>query len=333
MTLFTETEFQQRCMILLAAMIIDAIWGEPDWLWRHMPHPVVLFGRLIDKTSQRGNQRRFSGRQRRLNGIIAMALSGGIALLAGYMLGLLGPVVEVICLAILLAGHSLHQHVKAVADALARNLDAARRAIGMIVGRRTSEMSAAEICRAAIETDAENLSDGVVAPALWFLIFGLPGLFLYKMINTADSMIGYKNARFYAFGWAAAKCDDVLNFLPARLTGGLIALASIGAGGGIAAAVKSMFADAPKHASPNAGWPEAAMAGGLGIWLAGPRTYGNRMVIADRFNAAGRDARIGDIAAGLRVAQKAQIILAALLLIASWPAMQAIAAHFGLLFG
>ena len=168
MTLFTETEFQQRCIILLAAMIVDAIWGEPDWLWRHMPHPVVLFGRLIDKTSQHGNQRRFSGRQRRLNGIIAMVLSGGIALLAGYMLGLLGPVIEVICLAILLAGHSLHQHVKAVADALACNLDAARRAIGMIVGRRTSEMSAAEICRAAIETDAENLSDGVVAPCLLY---------------------------------------------------------------------------------------------------------------------------------------------------------------------
>jgi adenosylcobinamide-phosphate synthase len=262
-----------------------------------------------------------------------MALSGGIALVAGYMLGLLGPVVEIICLAILLAGHSLHQHVKAVADALARNLDAARRAIGMIVGRRTTGMSAAEICRAAIETDAENLSDGVVAPAIWFLIFGLPGLFLYKMINTADSVIGYKNARFYAFGWSAAKCDDALNILPARLTGWLIALASIGAGGGIAAAVKTMFADAPKHASPNAGWPEAAMAGGLGIWLAGPRTYGNRKVIADRFNAAGRDARIGDIAASLRVAQKAQIILAALLLMAGWPAMQAIAVQFGQLFG
>ena len=240
---------------------------------------------------------------------------------------------EVICLAILLAGHSLHHHVKAVANELACNLDAARRAIGMIVGRRTTEMTAAEMCRAAIETNAENLSDGVIAPAIWFLIFGLPGLFLYKMINTADSMIGYKNAQFYAFGWATAKCDDVLNFLPARLTGGLIALASIGAGGGIANAVKTMFADAPKHASPNAGWPEAAMAGGLGIWLAGPRTYGNRMVIADRFNAAGRDARIGDIAAGLRVAQKAQIILAALLLIAGWPAMQAIAAQLGQLFG
>ena len=332
MTLFTETEFQQRCMILLAAMIIDAIWGEPDWLWRHLPHPVVLFGGLIDKTSQRGNQRRFTGRQRRLNGINAMALSGCIALVAGYMLGLLGLVVEVICLAILLAGHSLHQHVRAVADALARDLDAARRGIGMIVGRRTTGMSAAEICRAAIETDAENLSDGVVAPAIWFLIFGLPGLFLYKMINTADSMIGYKNARFYAFGWAAAKCDDVLNFLPAQLTGWLIALASIGAGGGIAAAVKTMFADAPKHASPNAGWPEAAMAGGLGIWLAGPRTYGNRKVIADRFNAAGRDAQISDIAAGLRVAQKAQIILAALLLMVGWPAMQAITAQFGQLF-
>jgi adenosylcobinamide-phosphate synthase len=332
MTLFTETEFQQRCMILLAAMIIDAIWGEPDWLWRHLPHPVVLFGSLIDQTSQRGNQRRFTGRQRRLNGIIAMALSGGIALVAGYMLGLLGPVVEVICLAILLAGHSLHQHVKAVADELACNLDLARRAIGMIVGRRTTEMTAAEICRAAIETDAENLSDGVIAPAIWFLIFGLPGLFLYKMINTADSMIGYKNERFYAFGWAAAKCDDVLNFLPARLTGGLIALASIGACGGIAAAVKTMFADAPKHASPNAGWPEAAMAGGLGIWLAGPRKYGSRKVIADRFNAAGRNAQIGDIAVGLRVAQNGQIILAALLLIASWPVMQAIAAQFGQLF-
>ena len=316
MTSFIDIGIHQRCLILILAIIIDAIWGEPEWLWHRVPHPVVLFGRLINTATRIGNQSRFQGHRRRLNGIVAVGVCGSFATFTGYALAQFGFIAELVCLSILLAGHSLHQHVKAVADAFDISVKAARQSVGQIVGRNTATMTASQISRAAIETDAENLSDGVIAPAFWFLIFGLPGLFLYKMINTADSMIGYKNAQFYAFGWATAKLDDLANFFPARLTGWLIVIACIGANGGAIAALKTMLSDAVKHASPNAGWPEAAIAGGLGIWLGGSRKYGNRLVIANKFNPSGREVKVTDIYAALKIIKRAQWILGFLLCMA-----------------
>lgn len=196
-----------------------------------------------------------------------MILVGG-ALVLGALLSLLGPVIEVLIAAILLAQKSLVQHVQAVADALRLSVADGRMMVARIVSRDTREMDREEVARAAIESAAENLSDGVVAPAFWFLIGGLPGIIAYKIVNTADSMIGYRTEKYEEFGWAAARLDDILNWIPARLTALLIALSSKRFGGW--GAVRD---DARLHRSPNAGWPEAAMARVLGIALSGPRSY------------------------------------------------------------
>jgi adenosylcobinamide-phosphate synthase len=215
-------------------------------------------------------------------------------------------------LVILLAGRSLDDHIRAVATALDAGLAPARQAVGMIVGRSTADLDEGDIARAAIETGAENLSDGVFAPAFWFLLTGLPGLIAYKIINTADSMIGYRNARYLAFGSGAARLDDLLNLLPARITAGLICVAALFRGR-MLTATRAMLRDGKQHASPNAGWPEAAMAGALDVWLAGPRRYGNRLRAAPRFHETGKDADAAAILSSLRLLALAQIIFAILL--------------------
>lgn len=249
-------------------MVVDAVFGEPAWLWSRLPHPAVLFGRAVQFLDDRLN----TGSACRIRGMFALFILATAGLLAGKLLSVGGPLVEIICAAILLAQRSLVQHVAAVADALRVSPAAARDSVAMIVSRDCRNMTEAQIARSAIESAAENLSDGVIAPAFWFLIAGLPGLILYKVVNTADSMIGYRNARYHAFGWAAARTDDLLNLIPARLTGLMIALLS-----GQRAAWPAIALDARQHKSPNAGWPEAAMARALGIALAGPRSYDGQM--------------------------------------------------------
>ena len=246
------------------ALLLDALFGEPGWLWDRAPHPAILMGRAVGWCDSRLNR----GVARRLKGTVAAALLVLAALGLGAALGQFGPLVETALAAILLAQRSLVQHVRAVADALRLSLGDARRAVALIVGRDTSAMRRGDVARAAIESAAENLSDGVVAPALWFLVGGLPGLLTYKIINTADSMIGHRTARHTEFGWAAARLDDVLNLVPARLTAALIA-----ARYGLLADWPAIVAEARAHRSPNAGWPEAAMARALGVALSGPRTY------------------------------------------------------------
>jgi adenosylcobinamide-phosphate synthase len=215
---------------------------------------------------------------------------------------------------VFIAQRSLYQHVARVRAAFeSGGSAAARRAVAMIVGRDPESLDQAGICRAAIESSAENFSDGVVAPALWFALFGLPGLLAYKAVNTADSMIGHRGERYEAFGWAAARLDDVLNFIPARLSGLIIALAVPIAGGSIATALRVMMRDARMHRSPNAGWPESAMAAALGLALAGPRRYGATIVDDPFLNAAGRrDAEPADIARALRVFVAACVLHTAL---------------------
>ena len=251
--------------LLLPALVLDAALGEPRWLWDRWPHPAVLMGRAVGWLDDRLNR----GSDRRAKGVLAVAAlvvgSGLIGALIAAVpdLGLL----EVIAAAILLAQRSLAVHVQAVADALRLSVAEGRREVARIVGRDTATLDAPGVARGAIESAAENLSDGVVAPAFWFLVAGLPGMLIYKAVNTADSMIGHRTPRHEAFGWAAARLDDVLNWVPARLTAALIALA------GWRPDPAPILRDGPLHRSPNAGWPEAAMAVVLNVALSGPRSY------------------------------------------------------------
>lgn len=251
--------------LLLGAMALDAVMGEPRWLWSRVPHPAVLMGRLIGWADMR-----FNTGPRWHNGVlVVMGLVAGAALIGVVIEALpLGWLWSLVGGAILLAQKSLVQHVQAVADGLRYGVGEGRRAVAMIVGRDTREMDEPAVARAAIESAAENFSDGVIAPAFWYLVGGLPGILVYKIVNTADSMIGYRTPRHEDFGWAAARLDDVLNWVPARITAALIALAFWSG-----RAVDVVRQDAGLHRSPNAGWPEAAMAGVLDVALSGPRSY------------------------------------------------------------
>lgn len=294
--------------MLVLALVIDGLTGDPDALWRQLPHPVVLMGRLIAVLDQRCNDLSKSDRHRRAAGLFALAVFVAVA-------GGIGLAVETLCLRLpygslliavsastLLAQRSLYDHIKRVANAFAEGgIAAARMAVARVVGRDPDVLGEAAICRAAIESCAENFSDGVVAPAFWFALFGLPGIMIYKIVNTADSMIGHRTPRYEAFGWASARCDDLLNLVPSRLSGLLLSLAAPVAGGGIGPALAIMWRDAGHHRSPNAGWPEAAAAGALGLALAGPRQYAGRTVNDPFLNAAGCSAGPRDIARMLRL--------------------------------
>ncbi|MEX0305525.1 MAG: adenosylcobinamide-phosphate synthase CbiB [Leisingera sp.] len=254
--------------MLVIALLLDAVFGEPKWLWSRVTHPAVLMGRLVGFLDCKLN----GGASPRTNGVLAAAALVLCGFITGKLLSLPGALVEILIAAILLAQRSLTEHVAAVAKGLQNSLAEGRDAVAMIVSRDTADMTAPQAARSAIESGSENMSDGVIAPAFWFLIAGLPGLIIYKMVNTADSMIGYRNARYEDFGWASARLDDLLNLIPARLTGLLIALA-----GGQLRHWGAIAADARKHRSPNAGWPEAAMARALNTSLAGPRSYDGQM--------------------------------------------------------
>ncbi|MEH6645192.1 adenosylcobinamide-phosphate synthase CbiB [Sulfitobacter sp.] len=254
--------------ILFFALLLDAIMGEPKWLWDRLPHPAVLMGRAVSLLDNRFNPAHGGFKAGALT--LVLLMSG--AYLLGWGLSQLGGVVQILVTAILLAQRSLVQHVREVADGLRVSLGDGRRAVAMIVSRDTGAMDRSAVARSAIESAAENLSDGVIAPAFWFLVGGLPGLMVYKVVNTADSMIGYRTPRYEYFGKAAARMDDVMNWLPARLTCALIALPA-----GVAGAWRAIARDAAQHRSPNAGWPEAAMARAIGVALAGPRAYDGKM--------------------------------------------------------
>ncbi len=265
--------------ILLIALLLDAALGEPRWLWSRAPHPAVLMGNLIGWADRTLN----TGSARKAKGILVMLALAIMSIMLGALLAKLGWVIEVVIAAILIAQKSLVEHVTAVANGLRQSTDAGRAAVAMIVGRDTTDMDDPAIARSAIESAAENLSDGIIAPALWFLVGGLPLLLLYKITNTADSMIGYRTPKHEAFGWAAARFDDALNLLPARLTAVMIALAY-----GLLAQLSDIRTEAGKHRSPNAGWPEAAMARALDIALSGPRSYEGQLREFPFVNAQGR---------------------------------------------
>ncbi|WP_299048216.1 adenosylcobinamide-phosphate synthase CbiB [uncultured Tateyamaria sp.] len=282
--------------LLVLAMMLDALAGEPRWLWSRLPHPAVVMGRAVHLLDTRLN----SAPAARAKGVLALALLVVGAGLLGWVLAHLGWVVQVIVAAILLAHRSLVSHVADVARGLRQSTAEGRRAVRLIVGRDVTTASDAQVARAGIESLAENFSDGVIAPAFWFLVAGLPGILIYKVVNTADSMVGYLTPRHAQFGWAAARFDDVLNWVPARLTGALLAVV-----GGVTGHRAQISADAGLHRSPNAGWPEAAMARALGIALAGPRSYHGTVEDLAWVNGAGRrDIGPPDIDAALSMVWK-----------------------------
>lgn len=289
-------------LILAGALLAEAALGYPRPLFAAIRHPVVWMGALIGGLDRRLNREDLSFRRRRRRGVLAVGLlllaCGLPALLlqAAILAGLPKPAalgLLALLAASLPAQRSLHQHVLAVAEGLEDGgLEGGRAAVAMIVGRNPETLDEAGVCRAAIESLAENFSDGVVAPAFWLGAGGLPGAVLYKAVNTADSMIGHRSPRHEAFGWAAARLDDGVNLPASRLAALWLVLAAwLSPGFDAAGAWRAVRRDAGRHRSPNAGWPEAAMAGALGLRLAGPRVYGTERV-EDAWMGEGR-ARAG----------------------------------------
>ena len=313
--------------VLLLALVLDAIFGDPERLYRAVPHPIVLIGAAIGWLDDRLNRETQAMAIRRALGILAVSMLVAGSVIVGLVIHRilaalpLGWIVEGTLMSALIAQNSLYRHVAAVATALTVGITEARRAVGEIVGRDPESLDEPGVARAALESLAENFSDGVTAPLFWGLIGGLPGMLAYKAVNTADSMIGHRTERYEAFGWAAARLDDFINLLPARLAGVLLAVAAAflpRADPG--RAFRSMGRDAPKHRSPNAGWPEAALAGALGLALAGPRRYHGELMEDAWMGAGGRtEASAADIHRGLRLyliacAMQAALIAAAALL-------------------
>jgi adenosylcobinamide-phosphate synthase len=308
-------------VILLLALGLDALIGDPAALYARLPHPVAIIGRGIGSLDRRFNREQDPTALRRAAGIAACILLVTLSLGIGWLLhrSLLtlpgGWIAEALLISAFLAQNSLYRHVAAVARGLAaEGLPGGRRAVAHIVGRDPESLDEPAVCRAALESLAENFSDGVTAPLFWALLLGLPGILTYKAVNTADSMLGHRAPRHLAFGWASARLDDLLNLVPARLAGLVLAMAALvlpdASPGG---AFSAMRRDAPLHRSPNAGWPEAAMAGALGLALAGPRRYGGAIVEDNWMNAGGRrEASAADIQRGLALYVLACIIQAIL---------------------
>lgn len=305
---------------LLIGLAIEAALAWPARLHARIGHPVTWIGGLIGALDRGVNVPGLGDGLRRVLGLgVALAvigLAGGLgwAVQAALPAGWVGTVLMGLLMWPLLAARSLHDHVAAVARPLAAGeLEAARAAVAMIVGRDPARLDRAGIARAATESLAENASDGVIAPLVWGLVAGLPGIAAYKAVNTLDSMIGHRTPRHAAFGWAAARIDDAANWVPARLTGLMFAAVS----GRTGAALACMARDARHHRSPNAGWPEAAMAGALGVRLSGPRVYADRLAAEPWLNGAAPDPGADDLGRALALYRRA-MGLAGLMLAVLW---------------
>ncbi len=302
--------------LMLAAWAVELILGWPDPLFRRLRHPVVWIGALIRTMEVRLNRPGLTFAARYALGgvsvLIVTTAAGGIAVLVTRALpdNGFGFAVEALVGSAFIASRSLHAHVVAVAKPLrAGDLACARTAVSMLVGRDPASMQRPGVARAALESLAENTSDGVVAPIFWGVLFGLPGLVAYKAINTLDSMLGHRNKRFEAYGGIAARLDDVANWVPARLTGMLLVVSA-----GRSAAWRVMIRDGRRHRSPNAGWPEAALAGALGVRLSGPRVYDNQLRHEPWLNPGARDPSAQDLWRGLAIYRRALALGAVLLL-------------------
>lgn len=297
-------------LIAILAWFSDVIIGDPPVVYRRIPHPVCLFGWVINLLDNFINYTKKLPVFQRIWGVTHLSLLiiifGSTAwLFQEYMLQFSwGWIILGVFAGVFLAQNSLYHHVKIVEHHLKlQDIEKARNAVGKIVGRDTKDLQETEISRAALESLSESYNDGVVAPFFWLVIAGLPGIIIYKLINTADSMIGHRTSRYLYYGWAAARTDDVLNLIPARLAGFLIVLSGLLIYGIKSAqrGLKSMWHDARLHASPNAGWPEAAMAGLLNIRLGGPRYYDGNYSDNPWFHETGQDANLTHLKQGINL--------------------------------
>lgn len=313
-------------LLLILALALDVLVGEMPWVFARLPHPVVLIGRLIASLDRRLNRPERGESERVRRGVLVAILVPALAAGVGAGIAVLARAVphawplEVVAVATLVAQRALFDHVHDVADALKTGgLAGGRYAVSRIVGRDPQSLDAHGVARAAIESLAENFSDAVVAPIFWYLLLGLPGLAAYKAVNTLDSMIGYRTERHRAFGWASARLDDVLNLIPARLSGLILVLASLFTPGAHPVrALTTMLTESGHHRSPNSGWPEAAMAGALGLALGGPRCYPG-LTVNEPWMGRGRTAAtIADIRRALVVFIVACVIDAGLVAGALW---------------
>jgi adenosylcobinamide-phosphate synthase len=310
---------------LLLALALDALLGDPGWLWRRQSHPVVVIGRAIARLERRWLDVAAPASVQARHGRSASLLVIGVSTLVALALQALcaaaplGWLLLALAMSTLIAARGLYDHVAAVAAGLEQGLGEGRRAVAHIVGRDPASLDAHGVARAAIESAAENFADGVVAPLFWGALLGLPGMAAYKAINTLDSMIGHRSPRYLHFGRFAARLDDLANWLPAPLAAFLILAAALCLPGATPRdGWRAMWRDASRHRSPNAGWPEAAMAGALGLRLAGPRRYAGELV-DDAWMGDGRaSATPGDIRGALRLFVGACGLIAALLALPTW---------------
>jgi len=311
-------------LIAPLALALERRFGYPQKLTDTIGHPVVWFGKLISFCETRLNTEARTGPQRKLAGLVALALlllsvlivTVGIRTILSWLP--FGWLVEMLLATAFLAQKELGRAVEAVSEALRQSLAAGREAVSHVVGRDPQALDEAGVARAAVETLAESTSDGVVAPWFFLLLFGLPGIALYKAVNTADSMIGHLNDRYRDYGWAAARLDDVLNWIPARLTVMLITMACFFVpGASPSKAWATARRDARKHESPNAGWPESAFAGALGFQLGGPRSYDGEMVELPAFGTGKAALGASDIMLALLLYRRTlDVLLAASALLA-----------------
>ena len=308
--------------LALAALLVDAVTGDPPALYRRVPHPVAVAGRGIAFLDARLNDEALSDAHRVVRGGLVVLLVVAAATGAGVLVHTLattlpeptGALVEAAAASILIAFRGLRDHVGEAARGLESGLADARAAVSHLVGRDPASLDEPGVARASIESLAENFADGVVAPLFWYVLLGFPGLLAYKAINTLDSMIGHRDPRYRCFGRVAARVDDAANWIPARLAAALLAGAALALPGARArGALRTAFRDARRHRSVNAGWPEAAMAGALGFAVAGPRRYGGRTVEDAWMGDGRRDLGAEDVRAALRHYAVATALLAALL--------------------
>ncbi len=286
---------------LLIGWLLDLILGDPSWL----PHPIVGFGKMIafgEHRLNKGSHRKLKGALMTIFLIVFISLATPFlcpSLDNPYLLILFDAVLIFYCL----AGTTLIREVREVFLALDRSLEEGRKQVARIVGRDTSELSAQEVRTAALETLAENLSDGVIAPLFWYTILGVPGMLAYKMINTLDSMIGYKTERYKDFGCWAAHIDDIANYIPARLTALLMVIAA-----GKPQLVKFVWRNGRKHASPNSGYPEAALAGILNCRFGGPHYYFGELFDKPYIGENARELTTADMQKAVRINRTAEVL-------------------------
>jgi adenosylcobinamide-phosphate synthase len=302
------------------ALLIERFAGYPKPVFEKIGHPVQWLGKLVAWLDESPRRNGKSPAETRLRGCVAIVVIVIAAFIPSYIAARIletisiGWIVEALFATSLIAQKSMRDHVVDVFKAFDQSLPAARAAVARIVGRDPADLGESEVAKAALESLAENTSDGIVAPVFWYALLGLPGIAVYKAVNTADSMIGHKTEKHLHFGWAAARLDDLLNLAPSRLTGLLFAATDPT---NFKNSCRIMLRDAPRHGSPNAGWPEAAMAAALGLAFGGPRTYQGERLDLPRMGE-GRDRLTKrDIKRGLKLYNHALWLLFAVVLVLS----------------